>query len=68
MPVEQRHNDSNSGSDSNSDDGQAFEVRFSAALHDAGDTFDTDRGALVAAGTVRGRRLRLRRRTTVLGG
>ncbi|WP_089105083.1 hypothetical protein [Streptomyces hyaluromycini] len=65
MPVEQRHNDD---SNSDSDNGQAFEVRFSAALHDAGDTFDTDRGALVAAGTVRGRRLRLRRRTTVLGG
>ncbi|MEU9342926.1 hypothetical protein AB0D74_17135 [Streptomyces sp. NPDC048278] len=71
MPVERQYNDSNSGGDSNGggnshDDG--FEVRLSAALHDAGDTFDADRGALVAGGTVRGRRLRLRRRTTVLGG
>ncbi|MEU6194963.1 hypothetical protein [Streptomyces sp. NPDC047061] len=62
MPVEQRHNDSDNSSE------RAFETRLSAALHDAGDTFDTDRGALVAAGTVRGRRLRLRRRTAVLGG
>ncbi|MER5520444.1 hypothetical protein [Streptomyces sp. NPDC002763] len=61
MPVEQQHSDGNSSSD-------PFELRLSAALHDAGDTFDTDRGALAAAGTVRGRRLRLRRRTTVLGG
>ncbi|MGW1875904.1 hypothetical protein [Streptomyces sp. NPDC001975] len=61
MPVEQQHSDGNSGSD-------PFELRLAAALHDAGDTFDTDRGALAAAGTVRGRRLRLRRRTTVLGG
>ncbi|MEV6765268.1 hypothetical protein AB0N16_32435 [Streptomyces sp. NPDC051105] len=61
MPVEHQHSDGNSGSD-------PFELRLSAALHDAGDAFDTDRGALAAAGTVRGRRLRLRRRTTVLGG
>ncbi|MEV7975215.1 hypothetical protein [Streptomyces sp. NPDC086519] len=62
MPVEQRHNDSDSGND------QAFEVRLTAALHDAGDTFEADRGALVAAGAARGRRRRLRRRATVLGG
>ncbi|WP_369223010.1 hypothetical protein AB5J52_17940 [Streptomyces sp. R39] len=62
MPVEQRHNDSDSSND------QAFEVRLAAALHAAGDTFEADRGALVAAGTVRGRRRRLRRRATVLGG
>ncbi|MFF7470489.1 hypothetical protein [Streptomyces sp. NPDC008092] len=66
MPVEQQHNDSYSDGDGSSE--RAFEARLAAALHDAGDTFDTDRGALVAAGTVRGRRLRLRRRTTVLGG
>ncbi|MGW7424872.1 hypothetical protein ACWGJB_33390 [Streptomyces sp. NPDC054813] len=65
MPVEQQHSDGNSSSDSSSD---AFEGRLSALLHDAGDTFDTDRGALAAAGTARGRRLRLRRRATVLGG
>ncbi|MBW8792630.1 MAG: hypothetical protein JF597_03255 [Streptomyces sp.] len=64
MPVERQHNDSDN--DNNHDD--AFEVRLSAALHDAGDTFDADRGALVAGGSVRGRRLRLWRRTTVLGG
>ncbi|MEU9243488.1 hypothetical protein [Streptomyces sp. NPDC048385] len=62
MPVEQRHNDSDSSND------QAFEARLAAALHAAGDTFEADRGALVAAGTVRGRRRRLRRRATVLGG
>ncbi|WP_406436329.1 hypothetical protein OHB00_20355 [Streptomyces sp. NBC_00631] len=62
MPVEQRHNDSDSSND------HAFEVRLAAALHDAGGTFDIDRGALVDAGTLRGRRLRLRRRAIVLGG
>ncbi|MFF4114795.1 hypothetical protein ACFY0P_15160 [Streptomyces sp. NPDC001714] len=62
MPVEQQYDDSDSSND------QAFEVRLSAALHDAGDTFDADRRSLVAAGTVRGRRLRLRRRATALGG
>ncbi|MEV5957386.1 hypothetical protein AB0M11_27075 [Streptomyces sp. NPDC051987] len=62
MPVEQRHNDSDSS------DEQAFEVRLATALHDAGGTFDADRGALVAAGAARGRLLRLRRRAAVLGG
>ncbi|MGW1623584.1 hypothetical protein [Streptomyces sp. NPDC002172] len=66
MAVERQYNDSDSNSDNSH--GDAFEVRLSAALHDAGDTFDADRGALVAGGTVRGRRLRLRRRTTLLGG
>ncbi|MEU6286274.1 hypothetical protein [Streptomyces sp. NPDC046988] len=46
----------------------AFEDRLSAALRDAGDGFETDRGALVTAGRVRGRRARLRRRTAVVGG
>ncbi|KMS68128.1 hypothetical protein ACM01_40270 [Streptomyces viridochromogenes] len=45
-----------------------FEGRLGHALHDAGDRFDTDRTALAAAGQQRGRRLRLRRRATVLGG
>lgn len=45
-----------------------FEDRFSAALHQAGGTFDTDRAALVAAGRAHGRRLRLRRRAAVAGG
>ncbi|NUP18969.1 MAG: hypothetical protein HOZ81_23340 [Streptomyces sp.] len=45
-----------------------FEGRLSHALHDTGDRFDADRTALVAAGLARGRRLRLRRRATVLGG
>ncbi|WP_432081416.1 hypothetical protein [Streptomyces sp. WAC 04229] len=46
----------------------AFEDRLSAALRDAGDGFETDRGALVTAGRVRGRRALLRRRTAVAGG
>jgi hypothetical protein len=54
MPVEQ-HSD-------------PFEDRLSAALHQAGDTFDTDRAALAAAGTARGRRLGLRRRAALVGG
>ncbi|MFE0252028.1 hypothetical protein [Streptomyces sp. NPDC059010] len=45
-----------------------FEGRLSHALHDTGERFDADRAALVAAGLARGRRLRLRRRATVLGG
>ncbi|MDC0771286.1 hypothetical protein [Streptomyces sp. HD] len=45
-----------------------FEGRLSHALHDTGDRFDADRTALVAAGLARGRRLRLRRRATVVGG
>ncbi|MFD8811317.1 hypothetical protein ACFV23_07480 [Streptomyces sp. NPDC059627] len=60
MPVERQHSDS--------DPLAPFEQRLSSALHDAGGTFDADRGALAAAGTARGRRLRLRRRATVLGG
>ncbi|WP_086773239.1 hypothetical protein [Streptomyces bobili] len=54
MPVDQTHD--------------PFEDRLSAALHQAGGTFDTDRAALVAAGAVRGRRLRLRRRAAIAGG
>ncbi|MDX3246081.1 hypothetical protein PV408_30980, partial [Streptomyces sp. ME18-1-4] len=45
-----------------------FEERLSAALHDAGGTFDSPGGALVAAGQARGLRLRLRRRAAVVGG
>ncbi|MFI6035226.1 hypothetical protein ACIBBD_13865 [Streptomyces sp. NPDC051315] len=45
-----------------------FEDRFSAALRQAGGTFDTDRAALVAAGQAYGRRLRLRRRRAVVAG
>ncbi|MFJ3304128.1 hypothetical protein ACIPSA_13555 [Streptomyces sp. NPDC086549] len=45
-----------------------FEERLSAALHETGGAFDTDRAALTAAGRVRGRRLRLRRRAAVVGG
>jgi hypothetical protein len=54
MPVDQ-HND-------------PFEGRLSAALHQAGGAFDPDRAALAAAGTARGRRLRARRRASVVGG
>ncbi|MFD5270046.1 hypothetical protein [Streptomyces sp. NPDC058335] len=54
MPVDQTHD--------------PFEDRLSAALHQAGGAFDTDRAALVAAGEVRGRRLRLRRRAAIVGG
>ncbi|MFJ9719034.1 hypothetical protein ACIRPQ_24390 [Streptomyces sp. NPDC101213] len=54
MPVDQTHD--------------PFEDRLSAALHQAGGTFDTDRAALAAAGEVRGRRLRLRRRALLAGG
>ncbi|MEV6617701.1 hypothetical protein AB0N31_28375 [Streptomyces sp. NPDC051051] len=54
MPVDQIHD--------------PFEDRLSAALHQAGGTFDTDRAALAAAGEVRGRRLRLRRRAALAGG
>ncbi|MGP4087229.1 hypothetical protein ACTWQJ_22115, partial [Streptomyces sp. KR55] len=45
-----------------------FEDRLGAALRQTGDTFDTDRPALIAAGQARGRRLRLRRRAAVVGG
>ncbi|MFF9109323.1 hypothetical protein [Streptomyces sp. NPDC014805] len=48
--------------------GDPFEDRLSTALHQAGGTFETDRGALAAAGALRGRRLRLRRRAAVAGG
>ncbi|MFF3329110.1 hypothetical protein ACFYWX_06030 [Streptomyces sp. NPDC002888] len=58
MPVNQ-HSDPNSS---------PFEDQLSAALHEAGGAFDADRGALAAAGQVRGRRLRLRRRAAVAGG
>ncbi|MEV5804340.1 hypothetical protein [Streptomyces parvulus] len=53
----------------NREDGRdAFEDRLSAALRDAGDGFEADRGALVGAGRARGRRAVLRRRTAVVGG
>jgi hypothetical protein len=42
-------------------DADPFEDRLSAALRQAGGTFDTNRAALAAAGQARGRRLRLRR-------
>ncbi|MCX4905788.1 hypothetical protein [Streptomyces sp. NBC_00878] len=45
-----------------------FDDRLGAALRQAGDSFETDGNALVAAGRVRGRRLRMRRRATVAGG
>ncbi|MCF4140113.1 hypothetical protein L1856_29710 [Streptomyces sp. Tue 6430] len=54
MPVDQTHD--------------PFEDRLSAALHQAGGAFDTDRAALAAAGEARGRRLRLRRRAVLAGG
>lgn len=54
MPVDQTHD--------------PFEDQLSAALHQAGGAFDTDRAALAAAGEVRGRRLRLRRRAALAGG
>ncbi|MFJ4690020.1 hypothetical protein [Streptomyces sp. NPDC088766] len=54
MPVDQTHD--------------PFEEQLSAALHQAGGAFDTDRAALAAAGEVRGRRLRLRRRAVLAGG
>jgi hypothetical protein len=44
-----------------------FEDRLGEALRHAGDTFDTDRRALAAAGQTRGRRLRLRRRVAITG-
>ena len=44
-----------------------FDDRLGAALRQAGDTFDADGAALVAAGKVRGRGLRLRRRAAVVG-
>ncbi|MFI9615634.1 hypothetical protein ACIHCM_28820 [Streptomyces sp. NPDC052023] len=45
-----------------------FEHRLGTALRQTGDTFGTDRPALIAAGQARGRRLRLRRRAAVAGG
>lgn len=45
-----------------------FESRLGAALRETGDSFDTDRPALVAAGQARGRRMRVRRRAAVFGG
>ncbi|MEV6173271.1 hypothetical protein AB0L99_34325 [Streptomyces sp. NPDC051954] len=45
-----------------------FENRVALALSEAGDHFETDRNALVAAGTARGRRLRHRRRAALVGG
>lgn len=44
-----------------------FEERLATALHDTGDTFDTDRAALAERGTVRGRRKQLVRRAGVVG-
>ncbi|MFJ4782862.1 hypothetical protein [Streptomyces sp. NPDC088794] len=54
MPVEQ-HSD-------------PFEEILAAGLREAGDAFETDRAALVAAGSVRGRRRLLLRRAAVTGG
>lgn len=48
--------------------GDPFEERLSAALHETGGTFDTDRAALTAGGAVRGRRRQLLRRSAVMGG
>ncbi|QIJ64459.1 hypothetical protein [Streptomyces sp. JB150] len=45
-----------------------FESRLGAALRETGDSFDTDRPALVSAGQARGRRMRVRRRAAVFGG
>ncbi|MGJ3560749.1 hypothetical protein ACR6C2_29395 [Streptomyces sp. INA 01156] len=45
-----------------------FEERLSSALHDTGNAFEADRGALTDGGRVRGRRMRVRRRAAVLGG
>ncbi|MCX4764673.1 hypothetical protein OG562_27645 [Streptomyces sp. NBC_01275] len=47
--------------------GDPFEDRLSAALHQVGGAFDSPRAELVAGGAARGRRLRLRRRTAVVG-
>lgn len=49
-------------------DEEHFAGRLAHALHDTGDRFDADRGALVAGGLARGRRQRLRRRAAVAGG
>ncbi|MGW3283352.1 hypothetical protein ACWDR3_01755 [Streptomyces sp. NPDC001002] len=54
MPVEQ-HSD-------------PFEEILAAGLREAGDAFETDRAALVTAGSVRGRRRLLLRRAAVTGG
>ncbi|MFJ9707012.1 hypothetical protein [Streptomyces sp. NPDC101234] len=77
MPVEQQHSDSDSDpfepfkpfeSSESSESFERLEREFSAALHRTGGAFDTDRAALAAAGTARGRRLRQRRRAAVVGG
>ncbi|MFF8591158.1 hypothetical protein ACF061_06885 [Streptomyces sp. NPDC015220] len=49
-------------------DNDAFEERFAHALRDAGATLGSARQDLAAAGEVRGRRLRARRRAAVAGG
>ncbi|MFE1013476.1 hypothetical protein ACFW4M_19550 [Streptomyces sp. NPDC058794] len=49
-------------------DQELFEERLSAALHETGGRFDTDRSALVTGGRTRGRRALTRRRAGVLGG
>ncbi|MGW2910110.1 hypothetical protein ACWC9X_06595 [Streptomyces asoensis] len=48
--------------------GDPFESRLSAALHQAGDGFDSPRTGLATAGAVRGRRMQLQRRATLAGG
>ncbi|KUL20879.1 hypothetical protein [Streptomyces regalis] len=58
MPMDQ-HDDQRNG---------PFEDRLSTALHTTGNDFDTDRTALAARGTARGRRLRARRHAAVVGG
>ncbi|MFD6324499.1 hypothetical protein ACFWOL_16875 [Streptomyces sp. NPDC058442] len=45
-----------------------FEERLSSALHETGNAFEADRGALTDGGRARGRRMRVRRRAAVLGG
>ncbi|QFR00053.1 hypothetical protein F9278_32220 [Streptomyces phaeolivaceus] len=45
-----------------------FESRLGDALRRAGGTFETDGGAMVGGGTVRGRRMLFRRRAAMLGG
>ncbi|MFF1304061.1 hypothetical protein ACFVYN_14545, partial [Streptomyces sp. NPDC058307] len=45
-----------------------FEERLTAALHETGGGFDTDRASLAARGAVRGRRKRFVRRAAVASG
>ncbi|MFD6302995.1 hypothetical protein ACFWFF_07965 [Streptomyces sp. NPDC060223] len=47
---------------------EQFEERIGTVLRQAGESYETDRGALLAAGEERGRRLLLRRKAAVMGG